>query len=190
MGNYDSLRVHRKVVIRALPVDKNPRRFKPSYPHTFLKVPRRFSRTWWRLGGYKDWYATTGNSEHNRTSDTLVVSWLDKSELPGWVSREEAFFWTEVIEDKLYRVHWTDSWLTEVDLSDAHLLHIYKQVWEVVFPEWNLGRGGESGMKIPHKAAPKPSLFGCDFTLIYVLYVLYMYVICSILPFSPKNQIS
>lgn len=41
----------------------------------------------------------------------------------GWAVG--GFFSTEVIEDELYRAHWTDSQLTERDLSDAHLLDVY-----------------------------------------------------------------
>ena len=58
--------------------------------------------------------------------------WLVKSELLVWLLQGEVFFWTEVIEDKLYWVHWKDSWLTKEDLSDAHnLLQIYKQAHNI-----------------------------------------------------------
>lgn len=48
----------------------------------------------------------------------------------GWAVG--GFFSTEVIEDELYRAYWTDSQLTERDLSDAHLLHVYKQAHSIV----------------------------------------------------------
>lgn len=73
--------------------------------------------------------------DHNGNSGTLVVFMAGQIRIacvgiPGVVPLG-GFSSTEVIEDELYRAHWTDPQLTERDLSDAHLLHVYKQAHSI-----------------------------------------------------------